>query len=69
MNITVQGVTFSYRSTPSLISVSLELQESEVLGLIGPNGSGKTTLLKCINRILEPKQGRIMLGEKEIKKK
>lgn len=68
MNITVQGVTFSYRSTPSLVGVSLELQESEVLGLIGSNGSGKTTLLKCMNKILEPKQGHIMLGEKEIKK-
>ncbi|MCW4043985.1 MAG: ABC transporter ATP-binding protein [Candidatus Bathyarchaeota archaeon] len=68
MNITVQGVTFSYRSAPSLIGVSLELQESQVLGLIGPNGSGKTTLLKCMNKILEPKQGRILLGEKDIKK-
>jgi iron complex transport system ATP-binding protein len=68
MNITVQGVTFSYRSTPSLINVSLELQESEVLGMVGPNGSGKTTLLKCMNKILEPKQGNIMLGEQAIKK-
>lgn len=68
MNITVQGVNFCYRSTPSLIGVSLELRESEVLGMIGPNGSGKTTLLKCINKILEPKQGQIMIGKKEVKK-
>jgi iron complex transport system ATP-binding protein len=68
MNITVQSVTFSYRSTPSLVGVSLELEESEVLGMIGPNGSGKTTLLKCINKILEPKQGNIMLGKQEVKK-
>ncbi|MCW4017626.1 MAG: ABC transporter ATP-binding protein [Candidatus Bathyarchaeota archaeon] len=68
MKITVQDVTFSYRSTPSLIGVSLELRESEVLGMIGPNGSGKTTLLKCINKILEPKQGRIILEKQEIKK-
>jgi iron complex transport system ATP-binding protein len=68
MNITVQGVTFSYRSTPSLIGVSVELHESEVLGMVGPNGSGKTTLLKCINKILEPKQGSILLGDQAIKK-
>ena len=68
MNITVQGVTFSYRSTPSLLGVSLELGDSEVLGLIGPNGSGKTTLLKCLNKILEPKQGTIMLDGQTIKK-
>jgi iron complex transport system ATP-binding protein len=68
MNITVQGVTFSYRSKPSLIGISIELHESEVLGMIGPNGSGKTTLLKCINKILEPKQGSILLEKQAIKK-
>ncbi|MCW4011020.1 MAG: ABC transporter ATP-binding protein [Candidatus Bathyarchaeota archaeon] len=68
MNITVEDVTFSYRSTPSLDGVSVILQESETLGMIGPNGSGKTTLLKCINKILQPKQGKIMLDSKEVKK-
>jgi iron complex transport system ATP-binding protein len=68
MNITVQGVTFSYRSNPSLNDISIELKNSEVLGLIGPNGSGKTTLLKCINKLLEPKQGSIMLENQSIKK-
>jgi iron complex transport system ATP-binding protein len=68
MNITVQGVTFSYRSTPTLNAVSMQLQNSEVLGMVGPNGSGKTTLLKCINKILEPKQGKILLGEQTLKK-
>jgi len=67
MEITVQDVTFCYRSTPSLSGVSMDLRESEVLGMIGPNGSGKTTLLKCINKILEPKQGHIMLDGKKIK--
>jgi iron complex transport system ATP-binding protein len=68
MNITVQGLTFSYRSTPTLNAVSMQLQESEVLGMVGPNGSGKTTLLKCINKILEPKQGKILLGEQALNK-
>jgi iron complex transport system ATP-binding protein len=36
--------------------------------MIGPNGSGKTTLLKCINKILQPKQGTIILDTQEIKK-
>jgi iron complex transport system ATP-binding protein len=68
MNITAQGLTFKHRSTPTLTEVSLKIQESEVLGMVGPNGSGKTTLLKCLNKILEPKQGTIMLGEQAIKK-
>jgi iron complex transport system ATP-binding protein len=68
MNITVQDLTFSYRSTPTLNQISIKLHNQEVLGLIGPNGSGKTTLLKCINKILEPKQGTILLGNQAIKK-
>jgi iron complex transport system ATP-binding protein len=68
MNITVQNLTFSYRSTPTLNKVSLQLCDSEVLGMVGPNGSGKTTLIKCINKILEPKQGQILLGEQTLNK-
>jgi iron complex transport system ATP-binding protein len=68
MNITVQELTFSYRSTPTLTNVTMQLHESEALGLIGPNGSGKTTLLKCINKILEPKQGKILLDKQAINK-
>jgi iron complex transport system ATP-binding protein len=66
MNITVQGLTFKYHSKPSLSEISIELHESEVLGMVGPNGSGKTTLLKCMNKILEPKQGTILLGTQAI---
>ncbi len=68
MKITVQDLTFSYQSTSTLNKVSMQLQTQEVLGMVGPNGSGKTTLLKCINKILEPKQGTILLGEQAIKK-
>lgn len=53
---------------PILNNISMQLQNRGVLGMIGPNGSGKTTLLKCLNKILEPKQGNILLGEQTIKK-
>jgi len=68
MNITIQDLTFSYHSTPTLNNVSMQLQDSEVLGMAGPNGSGKSTLLKCINKILEPKQGKILIDQQSITK-
>ncbi|MCL1969890.1 MAG: ABC transporter ATP-binding protein [Candidatus Bathyarchaeota archaeon] len=68
MNITIQGLTFSYNSTPTLNNISLQLHETEMVCMAGPNGSGKSTLLKCINKILEPKQGNILLGQQSITK-
>ncbi len=41
----------------ALKDVSLEVRESEVLGLIGRNGAGKTTLLKILSRITWPTDG------------
>jgi lipopolysaccharide transport system ATP-binding protein len=41
----------------ALKDVSLEVKESEVLGLIGSNGAGKTTLLKILSRITRPTAG------------
>ncbi|MFA5363810.1 MAG: ABC transporter ATP-binding protein [Candidatus Bathyarchaeia archaeon] len=68
MKLVAENITFSYHNIPSLKDVSLELEEAQILGIIGPNGSGKTTLLKCINRILKPKQGKIAIDSKELKK-
>src|ERR1700722_2458037 len=40
-------------------NVSFDLQEGEVLGLIGRNGAGKTTLLKILSRVTQPTEGSV----------
>jgi ABC-type cobalamin/Fe3+-siderophores transport systems, ATPase components len=66
MQLKMDGVWFSYGKNDVLRDVYLELDPSEVLGILGPNGSGKTTMIRCINGILTPRQGSIALDSMEI---
>lgn len=49
-----------------LHSVSLDIAEKSCTAFIGPNGAGKTTLLKCLNRLLNPDSGSILLHGKSL---
>ena len=61
MILNVYGLEFRYNSTPVIQNVSFSVEEGEILSILGPNGTGKTTLLKCLNRILTPRSGCIMI--------
>jgi len=57
----VDGIEFSYKSEKVLEDISFEIERGEMVALLGPNGVGKTTLMKCINRILKPSCGSVLL--------
>ena len=64
MKLEIDGIHFNYQSQAVLEDVNFKLAQGEVLTLIGPNGSGKSTLLKCINRILRPQVGSILIEDR-----
>lgn len=62
----VDGMEFSYKSEKVLEDISFEIERGEMVALLGPNGVGKTTLMKCINRILKPSCGSVLLEELDL---
>ena len=68
MKLKINDVVFAYSSAPVLDNICLELAPSEVLGIVGPNGSGKSTLIRCIDNILKPQRGTILLDGQEVRR-
>ena len=62
--IEISNLTKEFDGKTILNHISLDIQEGEVIGLLGSNGAGKTTLLKLLSGLLEPTDGEIhILGQ------
>jgi len=59
--VEVRDATFAFGDRPVVEDVSLAVEASEFLGLIGPNGSGKTTLLELVIGLRRPDSGSVSL--------
>lgn len=63
----IEKLTKVYRSgTRALSNVSLDIPTGQFVAVIGLSGSGKSTLLRCINRLVEPTSGRVILDEVDV---
>jgi branched-chain amino acid transport system ATP-binding protein len=57
--LSVQSLCVSYKQTPVVQDVSLNIHPQQIAAIVGPNGAGKTTLLKAISGLIRPNSGRI----------
>ncbi len=64
--LTLENVHSYYGRIHALKGISFEVNEGEIVTLIGANGAGKSTTLRTISGLLHPKQGKILLGGKDI---
>nr|WP_205602871.1 ABC transporter ATP-binding protein [Mumia zhuanghuii] len=64
----LDGVTKRYpgQKAPAVDDITLEIPAGEIVMLVGPSGCGKTTTLKMINRLIEPSEGRILIGDEDV---
>ena len=67
MILRIQGLEFRYKSVSVIKDASFDVEEGEVLAILGRNGAGKTTLLKCLNHILTPQKGIIQVDGIDIR--
>ncbi len=64
--LSFENVCSGYGRIRILDNLSFDVEEGEVLGVIGPNGSGKTTMLNTLAGLLRPFSGRIIYGGRDI---
>lgn len=67
MILKVDNLTFQYKSHDALKDVTFSIPKGKVTVILGPNGVGKTTLLKCLNTILSPQKGEILIKGENIR--
>ena len=59
--VSVKNLHKSFGKLDVLRGIDMEVQEGEVVCLIGPSGSGKSTFLRCINYLEQPTSGEIVV--------
>jgi phosphonate transport system ATP-binding protein len=65
--LSLVGLVKQYKTGDrALKGIDLEVPKGQVMALIGPSGAGKSTLIRCINRLVEPTSGRVLLEEEDL---
>jgi putative ABC transport system ATP-binding protein len=64
--IDLQHVSLDRAGRPVLRDVNATFEGATVTAIVGPSGAGKTSLLRCINRLEQPHEGRVLLDDIDI---
>jgi iron(III) transport system ATP-binding protein len=61
-DLTCRGLAKSYRDTPVLVDLDLEVPQGTMTAILGASGSGKTTLLRLVIGFVQPDKGLVAIG-------
>jgi branched-chain amino acid transport system ATP-binding protein len=62
----VKGIDAGYGDVQVLFSLSLRVEEKEIVTLLGSNGAGKTTTLRCVCGVVRPRSGQVLFNGKSL---
>ena len=65
-SVETRNIHLAFGRNKVLRGVDLEVGGGTVACIIGPSGSGKSTLLRCVNRLLEPDRGQVLIGGRSV---
>ena len=67
-DLDIDGLGFGYGNASKVLDgISLKVSGPQLVSIIGPNGVGKSTLIYCINKILSPTEGTVMIQGREVR--
>lgn len=67
-SVTLEHVSYSYDGEKNALKdVSLSIRQGQTAALVGASGGGKTTLANIVTRFFDPQQGRVLIGDVDIR--
>lgn len=66
MLLKIEKIEICYGIIPAVRNLSLEVEEGQIVALVGANGAGKSTTLKALAGVLHPRVGKIFYNDKDI---
>ena len=67
MILSIDGLRFSYPGRDVLKEISFTVCRGDSISILGKNGTGKSTLLKCLDRILKPQGGSVLIDQQDVR--
>jgi ABC-2 type transport system ATP-binding protein len=66
--ISLRGVKKRYGKFAAVKGIDLDVHRGEIFGFLGPNGAGKTTTIRMVAGVLQPSEGRVIVGGDDLEK-
>ncbi|MGZ3216990.1 ABC transporter ATP-binding protein [Paracoccus sp. T5] len=66
-SVELAGIGMTFGTTRAVSDVSFRVEAGEFFSILGPSGCGKTTILRMIAGFIEPTEGRVLIGDRDMK--